>query len=157
MPTPKRYIFDTSVLIAFSNLRKLGLLCKLYETVIIPEAVEDEFDEKLPGCFDVIKVNHLLVEFLQIQTNIGHGEAAVITHCLNCEEAVTCFIDDRKARKIAESFHLKVSGTMGILMKMEAQQLIPSAYEDALLLKKKGFYVSDKIIKKMQQDKIPSL
>ena len=57
-PEEEKYIFDTSVLIALSNLQKLNLLCQLYSKILIPEAVKNEFDEGLPDCCEIIKVDY---------------------------------------------------------------------------------------------------
>lgn|GEM_PF-1548294 len=148
MQTPEKdkYIFDTSVLIAFSNLQKLNLLCQLYSKILIPETVKNEFDEELPGCCEIIKVDYSSVESLKTQRNIGSGEASVIIYSLSLGDKITCFIDEQKARKIAKERHLKVSGTIGILMRMEEKNLISSAYEETLVLKEKGFHISDKIL-----------
>jgi predicted nucleic acid-binding protein len=49
-------------------------------------------------------------------------------------------------RKVAEKLGLKVTGTIGILLKAENSRLINSAYEKAKELRDKGFYVSDELI-----------
>ncbi len=150
METPETYIFDTSVLIAFSNLQKLDLLCRLYEKILITGSVQLEFAEELPDCSEIIEVNHELVESFRDRMNIGSGEASVIIFALNYTENVICFIDEQRSRKIAKKHQLKVSGTIGILMKMEGKGLILSAYEEVLRLKEKGFYVSNEIIENLK-------
>lgn len=130
MKTPEIHIFDTSVLIAFSNLQKLDLLCQLYEKILITQSVQLEFAEELPGCSEIIEFQHELVESFRKQRNIGSGEASVIIYALNSKENIICFIDEQRARKIAKKHRLKISGTIGILMKMEEKGLILSAYEE---------------------------
>jgi len=150
LKTPEIHIFDTSVLIAFSNLQKLDLLCRLYEKILITESVQLEFAEELPGCSEIIEVNHELVESFRDRRNIGSGEASVLIFALNYTENVNCFIDEQRARKIAKKHQLKVSGTIGILMKMEEKRLILSAYEEVLRLKERGFYVSNEILENLK-------
>jgi predicted nucleic acid-binding protein len=150
LETPETYIFDTSVLIAFSNLQKRDLLCRLYEKILITGSVQLEFAEELPDCSEIIEVNHELVESFRERMNIGSGEASVIIFALKYTENVICFIDEQRARKIAKKHQLKVSGTIGILMKMEGKRLILSAYEEVLRLKEKGFYVSNEIIENLK-------
>ena len=123
MKTPENYIFDTSVLIAFSNLQLVDLLCSLYEKILIPHAVQLEFSEKLPGCSEIIEVKDELVESFRKRMNIGTGEASVIFCSLKSKKDMICFIDEQRARKIAKKHRLKVSGTIGILMKMEEKGL----------------------------------
>ncbi|MGD2092050.1 MAG: DUF3368 domain-containing protein [Candidatus Aminicenantes bacterium] len=155
MKTPEDYIFDTSVLIAFSNLHQLDILCDLYEKILITDSVQLEFGEDLPGCSEIIKVSHDLVESFRLRMNIGSGEASVIVYSLNSTKNTICFIDEQRARKIARNHHLKVSGTFGILMKMEEKGLIKSAYEEVLQLKEKGFYISNDIIESLKISSLP--
>ncbi len=154
MKTPENYIFDTSVLIAFSKLRLLDLLCPLYEKILITHAVQEEFSESLPGCSEIIEVKPEIVETFREQMNIGSGEASVILYSLKAKDNTICFIDEQRARKIAKQHRLKVSGTIGILMKMEGKGLILSAYEEVLRLKANGFYVSDEIIINLQRSSV---
>ena len=62
------------------------------------------------------------------------------------ETGMRIIIDDLKARKVAETLELNVTGTIGILLKAENMALIESAYDKAKELKDKGFYVSDQLI-----------
>ena len=55
-------------------------------------------------------------------------------------------IDDLKARKVAETLELNVTGTIGILLKAEKLGFIGSAYDKAKELRNKGFYVSDQLL-----------
>jgi len=151
LKTPESYIFDTSVLIAFSNLHKLHLLYRVYERILITEAVQSEFDEELPDCSEITAINHEFIESFRKRMNIGSGEASVIIYSLKYKQNTICFIDELRARKIAKRYQIKVSGTIGVLMKMEEKGIILSAYEEALRLKEKGFHVSDKIIEDLKK------
>jgi predicted nucleic acid-binding protein len=55
---------------------------------------------------------------------LGRGELAVIA--LGVDSGIRVIIDDSKARKVAEALGLKLSGTIGVLMKAEAIGLISS-------------------------------
>ncbi len=68
---------------------------------------------------------------------------------LGVESGIRVIIDDSKALKIAESLGLRVVGTIGILLKAEAMGLISSAYEEAIKLKKIGFYLIDELLDKL--------
>jgi predicted nucleic acid-binding protein len=104
----------------------------------------------LPDCFEIIGVDNVLIGLLMTQLNIGVGEAAVITYALYEKSDITCFIDDKRARNIAKSLHLKISGSIGILMKMEKKGLISSAYEEALKLFNAGFHLSNKLLDQLK-------
>ena len=64
--------------------------------------------------------------------NLGKGEAEVIA--LANETGLKTIIDDLKARSIAEKLALKVTGTIGILLKAESLGLLESAYKKAIEL-----------------------
>jgi len=49
----------------------------------------------------------------------------------------------------AETLDLRLTGTIGILLKAEKLGFIPSAYTKAKELKDKGFYISDEILNQM--------
>jgi predicted nucleic acid-binding protein len=83
LKTPEAYIFDTSALIAFSNLHQLDILCELYEKILVTESVQLEFGEDLPGCSEITEIRHELVESSRRRMNIGRGEASVIVYSLN--------------------------------------------------------------------------
>ena len=74
----------------------------------------------------------------------GKGEAEVIA--LANDTGLKTIIDDLKARGIAEKFGLKVTGTIGILLKAESLGLLESAYKKPKELKEKGFYISEKLL-----------
>ena len=63
-------------------------------------------------------------------------------------------IDDLKARKVAETLELSVTGTIGILLKAEKLGLIDSAYNKARELRDKGFYVSGQLLDDISKFKI---
>lgn len=67
------------------------------------------------------------------------------------ENNLPILIDDLKARKIAKKLHLKVSGTIGVLVKLYNKDLIESAYKKALELKSKGFFISSKILDELHK------
>jgi len=89
-------------------------------------------------------VTSSFVNLLKGTLNLGKGEAEVIT--LAKEIAMKIIIDDLKARKVAETLELKVTGTIGLLLKAEKLGFIESAYDKAKELKDKGFYVSDELL-----------
>lgn len=81
--------------------------------------------------------------------NLGKGEAEAITLALRNKGIL--IIDDLKARECAESLNIKFTGTIGLLLKAEEKNLIPSAYKKVMELKNKGFYVSDSLIKEIKK------
>ena len=84
--------------------------------------------------------------------NLGKGESEVIA--LARERGMRVIIDDQKARKVAETLELIVTGTVGILLKAKSIALIESAYDKAKELRDKGFYVSDQLLDDISEFKI---
>jgi predicted nucleic acid-binding protein len=62
-------------------------------------------------------------------------------------------IDDSKARKVAEDMGLKLTGTIGVLIKAERLGLIRSAHDKVMGLRDKGFYVSDELLEDISRFK----
>ena len=141
---PEVAIADASALIALEKINLLELLCKIYDEIILPEAVVDEFGTPTIHCYLTKKVESPLVRLFVSELNLGKGESEVIA--LATETGMRVIIDDLKARKVAETMELNVTGTIGVLVKAENLGLIESAYDKAKELRDKGFYVSDELL-----------
>jgi predicted nucleic acid-binding protein len=61
------------------KIGKLDLLCKLYEEVLVPLEVREEFTGKLPSCMSIIKKEKYAKQLFIEELNLGKGEAAAIT------------------------------------------------------------------------------
>lgn len=153
---PDRAIVDTSILIALEKIKLLDVLCKIYTKVILPEAVINEFGTPSIDCYLVEKIESPLVKLLINDLNLGKGESEVIA--LASKTNIKTIIDDLKARNVAETLGLNVTGTIGILLKAEKLGLIESAYHKAKELKNTGFYVSDELLNDINRfKKLPRL
>jgi len=141
---PEAAIADTSTLIALEKINLIEILCKIYETIILPESVFNEFGTSTSACYLVKKVESPLIRLLVSDLNLGKGEAEVIA--LAKETGLKIIMDDQKGRKVAKTLGLTFTGTIGILLKAEKLLLIESAHEKIKELKEKGFYVSDELL-----------
>jgi len=141
---PEKAIIDTSVLIALERINILDVLCSIYSHIILPEAVVSEFGTPSLDCYSSEKVKSPMVRLLVLDLNLGRGEAESIA--LASESGSRLVLDDLKARKVAENLGLKVTGTIGILLKAESLALIDSAYDKAKEPRDKGFYISDQLL-----------
>ena len=141
---PEAVIADTSSLIALEKINLLTILCEIYSEVVLPESVINEFGNISLPCLSIRKVESSLSKLLMIDLNLGRGEAEVIS--LANESGLKVIIDDSKARRVAENMGLKITGTIGVLIKAEKLGLIESAYNKAKELRGKGFYVSDELL-----------
>lgn len=149
--TPEPIIIDTSSLIALERINLLQILCKIYTEVLIPESVIKEFGNLSLPCLSIRKVESNLLKLLITDLNLGKGEADVIA--LANQTGLKVIIDDSKARKVAENMGLKLTGTIGALLKAERLELIPSAQEKVRELREKGFYVSEELLEEISKFK----
>ncbi|MBM4333897.1 MAG: DUF3368 domain-containing protein [Deltaproteobacteria bacterium] len=141
---PEPVIADTSSLMAMEKISLLGILCEIYSEVIVPGSVINEFGNISLPCLSVRKVESNFSKLLSIDLNLGQGEAEVIA--LANQSGLKVIIDDSKARRVAENMGLKITGTIGVLIKAEKLGLIESAYNKAKELREKGFYISDELL-----------
>lgn len=146
---PEAAIADTSALIALDKIGLLEILCKIYSEIILPEAVIKEFGTPDMNCYSIRKVESHLIKLLINDLNLGKGESEVIA--LAIATGVRTIMDDQKARKVAKTLGLKVTGTIGLLLKAEKLGLIENAYRKAMELRDKGFYVSDELINELSK------
>lgn len=144
---PELIICDTSSLILFDKINKLDLLSLCYQKIYVTPEIVAEFGNVLPGWIEVKKVtNHSLQQTL-IQI-LGSGESSAIALCFEIPNALVV-IDDLKARKIARSLNLKITGSLGILIKAKEKghihQLKPVLQE----IEQTDFRISKNVIKKI--------
>jgi uncharacterized protein len=148
MPEIQKVIADTSVLIAFEKLEKLNLLCQVYEQILLPFAVHEEYSSDSQPCFIIAKAPSGLSTLLEKESSLGRGESEAIA--LAFASSVPLLIDDLKARKTARTLGCMISGTIGVLVKMERLGLVPSAYKEAQKLVDMGFRISNEIVKNLK-------
>lgn len=145
---PDKVIVDTSVLIALEKLDLLQIICKVYKEIIITDGVKKEFGELNLPCLKIQKSKGNLVRLLTKDLNLGIGEAEVIS--LAKESNITPLLDDKQARRIAEDLGMKISGTIGLLIKAKRSGVIKKVYPSVEKLKKLGFFVSDNILEQIK-------
>jgi predicted nucleic acid-binding protein len=141
---PEPIIADTSSLIALERVDLLHVLCEIYKEVVVPESVIKEFGNLSLPCLSIRKVESNLLKLLITDLNLGKGEADVIA--LSSQTGLRVIIDDSKARRVAENMGIKVTGTIGVLIKAEKLGLIKSAHDKVIGLRDKGFYASEELL-----------
>jgi predicted nucleic acid-binding protein len=118
-------IVNTSPLLYLHQVGCLELLQQLYGTITVPPAIPQELEiGKLQGV-DVPEVNS--IEWIQTRPvasatlipaviDLGQGEAEVIALGLENPDSLLIF-DDSLARRIADLYGLRYTGTLGVLVK----------------------------------------
>lgn len=140
---PKLVISDTSCLIILSNINELELLKKLYGEIITTSEVKSEFGGQLPSWI-VIKspMDNSILKHIAEQLDMG--EASAITLALETPDCII-ILDDLKARKVAESYNLKITGTLGILIHAKKKGIISTIKPYIEKIKKSGFRLNGQL------------
>lgn len=132
---------NTSPIIALAKIRRLGLLKKLYGTVVVtsfvkvesvdrgkelgaPDAliIERAIDEGWIKVAKLTRKQNVRIRRLIRETRIGLGEAGALT--LAMDEGMMIILDDREARAIARSWDLEYTGTVMVLYEAFVKKLI---------------------------------
>lgn len=133
-------IADTSCLIALTKIQALGFLEKLYREIYVTQEIAIEFSEKLPVWIKVESVRNKKYQQL-LDLFLDKGEASAIALALEFDN-VLLILDDLKGRKEAEKLGLKITGTLGVLMKAKHSGLIQELRPYIEELKTAGFRIS---------------
>ena len=137
-------VVDTSVLIALSNIGRLGLLRELFSNVLVPKAVAEEYGEPLPSWIEVLEVKH--EHFTRVLLDHLHrGEAETIALAVESQGAVVA-LDDKKARRTAKRLGLRVIGTLGILILAKKKGLVNDLRKEIEKLLHASFRLSQDVI-----------
>jgi predicted nucleic acid-binding protein len=140
---PRTIISDTSCLIILTNIGELDLLRKVYGNIITTKEVSTEYGQDLPEWIEVRTVSDTnLQRVLEIQ--IDRGEASAIALAMETPGS-TVIVDDQKARKVAESLGLNITGTIGVIIKAKLSGIIPSVKPFLSKIKDTDFRVSEEI------------
>lgn|SRR5690554_3252783 len=138
-------ICDTSVLILFEKINKLDVLKQLYSKIYITPEIALEFGNTLPGWIEVKEVKNKVLQKTLSQA-LGIGESSAIAMSLELQNSLVA-IDDLKARKIAISLEIKITGSLGILIKAKEKGYIKQLKPILKKIEKTDFRISENIIK----------
>ena len=123
----------------------LDVLKELYGKVFITEEVSKEFGKTVSDWIEVRKVSDN--KYLKLMKNfVDLGEASTIALAVETDDIVI-ILDDLKARKLAQKLNLKITGTIGVLVKARERNIITSTQEVLNKLRNEGFRISDEIEK----------
>ena len=126
-----KVVSNTTPILSFIKLNRLDILKSLYKEIYIPKAVYKEIEEgknkyyadiSNESWIKVFKVkNKNLLE--QLQKELDKGEAEAIALSLEIS-ADLLLIDEKLGRKIAEEKGIKITGTIGALIKAKKKGII---------------------------------
>jgi uncharacterized protein len=147
-------IVDTSPLQYLHQVDCLGLLKKLYGTVVVPFAVCAELQVGQSQGVNVPDLGSIeWIQVIQIPspalipnvTDLGQGEAEVIALGIQNPESLL-ILDDILGRRIADLYHLKYTGTLGVLIKAKKLGHLDAIAPIIDRLRTQGMWLTDKIV-----------
>lgn len=153
-----KVVSNTTPIISLLKLSQLNILKELYSEVLLPYAVFQEIEAGKNKMYyqdlsiiDWIKIveiqdRNALKYFLDLDT--GEAEAIVLATEIRADLII---IDEKLGRFHAKHADLKVTGTIGILVKAKKQGIVkdlkPLLYE----LTEKDVWISEKLIEEILQ------
>lgn len=138
MPIP--IISDATCIIALHRIGRLSILKSLYGTIMVPPAVMREILDIHEKWIKVEEIKNIdLVTSLLHMLDAGESEAIALA----VEHPRSLLItDDRKARKMALSFRVRITGTLGVLALALRNGLVEDLKTVIEELEREGFYMT---------------
>lgn len=117
-------ICNSSPLIGLEQIGQWNLLHALFGTIVVPPAVVREVAPSgtLPEWIEQRALTQN-IGLLIMQASLGQGESEAISLALE-SSARLIILDDRPARRLAQSLSLPVVGTLGVLLAAKNRGLI---------------------------------
>jgi predicted nucleic acid-binding protein len=152
-----RVIVNASPLICLNKSGLIDLLPALFKEIIVPNEVWQEILAK--GKENISSQELFSTDWLKrIETitiapqvaswDLGQGESAVLSFALRNPE-YWAIIDDREARRCAQSFHCRFTGTVGVIALAKRRGIIPSIGESLEKLRNEGLWMSADLIEQI--------
>ncbi len=147
-----KVVINTTSLSVFGRLKRIDLLRRLLGSseILIPRQVVQEYSlivddkDEIPNSFKVFEVA------IEEKPNLGSGENACIE--IAKKEKAVFVTDDLRARRIASSEGIKITGTLGLILvgvglgkmtREEGREILKEIYVRKLL------YISGSLYKEL--------
>lgn len=154
-------ISDTTPIISLIKINHLDLLKKLFEEVLIPEAVYRELttntlfenEAKIVKTSSFLRTssvqNRKSLQVLQAVSGLDDGESEAIILADELKSDVL-IMDERKGRKVAQKLGIKITGTVGLLIQAYSENMISANEIKTFLdqLKNSNIRLSESLIQK---------
>ncbi len=146
---------NTTPFIALAAIDRLDLLPKLYGQIHVVDEVIHECAAggmivvtPLRGLDWIVPVQSPPQPAPHILLELDKGEKATLLAAL-ANHADLVLMDEKIGRNMAEYLGLKVSGTLGALLKARKAGLIPSFRDAAQLMREQGIFYNSALIDRM--------
>jgi len=152
----RKIVSNTTPIITLLTISKLDLLKEIYGQIIVPKGVYDEIEQGKDKQFytDLTKFEWIKIklikdkETLKYLHDLDRGEAEVIV-LANELKADLVIIDEQLGRQYAELFNLKITGTIGVLLKAKELGLIKQIKPLINQMIENGIWLNKKLIEKI--------
>ncbi|MBI4632000.1 MAG: DUF3368 domain-containing protein [Chloroflexi bacterium] len=150
-------VSNTGPILALANVEQFDLLRQLYSKVFIPPAVRAEVKDDISLAaitsanwitIQTVK-DELAVNLLREELDPGESEAIILAKELSADLVL---IDDRAARRKAQSVGLNVIGTLGILLLGKQNKHITLIQPTLNRLRERGFRMSNDLYEQVLKD-----
>lgn len=149
-----RVIVNSTPLIVLSDIGELDLLKNLYSEIYIPQAVFDEVTAKADSACQAIK-NSDWIHIAKIkdqsqkriyQAKLHDGEVEVMILAQEEPKADLVILDDNAAKKTAKFLGLKVTGSLGVILKAKKENHISNVMPLVNKMLANGFYIAQEVV-----------
>ncbi|MFN3420665.1 MAG: DUF3368 domain-containing protein [Armatimonadota bacterium] len=138
-------VANSTCLIGLERIDRLDILCELFEPIMIPPKVQEEFGKAFDWLVVIKPRNTALVKVLSNIVDEGESEAIALAS----EQGCLLILDDRKARRWAKSLGLKVIGTAGLLVRAKRQGVLNEVKSILEALKQSNFHLHPSLEKEV--------
>ena len=146
---------DTTPLIALSSIQRLDLLRQLFQRVhVVREVVEECMaggsivvpDLRQLDWIEVVESTAIVHPSVLLELDKGEKHTIDMASKLNADWVV---LDEKIGRNMAEYLGLRVTGTLGVLLRAKQQGLIPSFLESVTAMQAQGIYYHPSLVRKL--------
>lgn len=137
-------IADSSCLILLAKIEELEILRNIYKRIFITKEIAGEFGGELPDWIEIKEVQNKTLQAL-FEDTLDLGESSALTLAFETQNC-TVILDDLKARKTAAKLNIRVTGTIGAIVRARKENKIPSATSVFEKILATDFRISDRIL-----------
>ena len=154
MPESGVVVANSGPIIALAVIGQLELLGKLYDRVVVPDAVFREVsgDPGRPGAAELTAatwVDRIVLDVPPdplLAEELGAGEAEAITLAAR-RHARLLLMDDRRARRVAEAaYGLRVRGVAALVVAAKRQGFVGAVRPLLEAMRTRGYFLSDRVL-----------
>lgn len=148
---------NTTPLIALSGIGRLDLLSSLFGVIHVVEAVADECAAGGPVAVPdlsslpwirLIAADTSDLPGLLLTLDRGERDTLAMAQKLGAKRVI---IDERIGRDMAELLGLRVTGTLGVLLKAKEQGWIPSFQDAVSHMQRNGIFYHPNLVEKLRR------